>query len=113
VGVVQQLFTDCKRAIASIGKKVFYNIIIDFIIAIKSISLIKMCLSGAYFEVHTGKHLFDLERPKTRGCFIATAINVALECFFLVSCLFYFLALKIEAVRYPETSVDFYSTTRR
>jgi hypothetical protein len=67
VEIVQQLFTDCKRAI-------------HFGIATKLVRPIKMCLSGAYIC----KHLSYSERPKTRRCFFATTLIVALECFSLL-----------------------------
>jgi hypothetical protein len=108
---VRVVFTDCKRANVSIEKKVFYSILIHFGVATKLVRPIKMCLRGAYCEIHIGKHLSYSERPKTRRCFIATALIVALQCFFLVSCVPYSSTLKIEAVRCPETSVD--GTTRR
>jgi hypothetical protein len=54
-GTVHKLFIDFKKAYDSVRRKVSYNILIEFIITMKIVRLIKMCLN----EVHTGKHLSD------------------------------------------------------
>jgi hypothetical protein len=93
VGVVQQLFTDGKRASVSVEKKVFYSIHFD--IATKLVRPIKLCLNGAFCEIHIDKYFSYAEQLKTRRYFIATALIVALECLFLVSCCSYSSTLKI------------------
>ena len=48
---VQQLFIDFKKTYASVRRGVLYNIIIEFLIPMKLLGLIKMCLNETYSTV--------------------------------------------------------------
>jgi hypothetical protein len=56
---VHQLFIDFKKAYASVRMEVFYNILIEFGVPMKLVTLIKMCLNETYSKVRIGKHLSD------------------------------------------------------
>jgi hypothetical protein len=56
-GTVYQLFTDLKKAYDSGRKKVLYNNLIEFVIHMKLLRLIKMCLAETYSTVRNGKYL--------------------------------------------------------
>jgi hypothetical protein len=56
---VHQLFTDFKKAYDSVKREVLYNILIEFVIPMKLVRLITMCLNETYSKVHIGKHLSD------------------------------------------------------
>jgi sorting nexin-29 len=58
-GTVHQLFIDFKKAYDSIKGEVLYNILLEFCIPKKLVSLIKMCLNETYSKVHIGKLLSD------------------------------------------------------
>jgi hypothetical protein len=47
------------KAYDSVRREVFYNILIEFGIPMKSVRLIKMCLNETYSKVRIGKHLSD------------------------------------------------------
>jgi hypothetical protein len=53
-GTVQQLFIDFKKAYDSINREILYNILLEFGIPKKVVSLIKMCLNVTYNNVHIG-----------------------------------------------------------
>jgi hypothetical protein len=55
---VHQLFIDFKRAYDSLRREVLYNIIIEFGVPMKLISLIKICLNETFSKVCIGKYLF-------------------------------------------------------
>jgi hypothetical protein len=57
--VVYQLFTDFKKAYDLVRREVLYNILIEFVITLKLVSLIKMCLNETYSRVQEGQHLSD------------------------------------------------------
>ena len=57
---VHQLFIDCKKAYDSVRRKVLYNILVEFGIHMKLVSLINMCLNKTFNRVWAGKHLCDL-----------------------------------------------------
>ena len=57
---MHQLFIDFKKAYDSVTREVLYNILIDFGIPIKHISLIKMCLNEMYSRVWVGKVFSDM-----------------------------------------------------
>jgi len=63
---VHQLFTDFKKAYDSVKREVLYNILIEFLIPMKLVRLIKMCLRETYSRVQVGKHLSDMF-PITNG----------------------------------------------
>jgi hypothetical protein len=44
---------------ANIGIFTLYNILIEFVVPIKSVRLIKMCLNETYIKVCIGKYIFD------------------------------------------------------
>jgi hypothetical protein len=56
---VHQLFIDIKKAYDSVRREVVYNILIEFGIPMKLVSLIEMCLNETYIKVCLGKHLSD------------------------------------------------------
>jgi hypothetical protein len=56
---LHQLLIDFMKAYDSIGKKVLYNILTEFGVAMKLVRLIKICLKETYSKVHIGKHLSD------------------------------------------------------
>jgi hypothetical protein len=56
---VHQLFIDFKQASDSVRREVLYNILIEFGVPTKLVTLIKMCLSETYSKVCIGKHLSD------------------------------------------------------
>jgi hypothetical protein len=56
---VHQLFVDFKKAYDSVRREVLYNILIEFGIPLKLVTLIKMCLNETYSRACVGKHLSD------------------------------------------------------
>jgi hypothetical protein len=56
---VHQLFIDFKIAYDSVRREVLYNILIEFGIPMKLVSLAEMCLNETYSRVRVGKHLSD------------------------------------------------------
>jgi hypothetical protein len=58
-GTVHQLFIDFKKAYDSLKTEVLYNILLEFCIPKKLVTLIKMCLNETYTKVCMGKLLFD------------------------------------------------------
>jgi hypothetical protein len=57
--VLHQLFIDLKKAYDSVEREVPYNIMLEFGIPKKVVSLIKMCLNETYSKVCVGKLLSD------------------------------------------------------
>jgi len=57
---VHQLLIDFKKACDSTGREVLYNIVIEFGIPKKLVTLIKMCLNETCSRVRVGKHLSDM-----------------------------------------------------
>jgi len=56
---VNQLFIDFKKAYDSVRREVLYDILIEFGIPKKLVSLVKMCLTETYSRVRVGKNLSD------------------------------------------------------
>jgi hypothetical protein len=56
---VHLLFIDSKKAYDSVRREALYNILIEFGISKKPISLIKMCLTETYSRVRVGKNLSE------------------------------------------------------
>jgi hypothetical protein len=56
---VHRLFIDFKKACASVRSEVLYNILIEFVIPMKSVRLIKINLNETRSKVCIGKHLSD------------------------------------------------------
>jgi hypothetical protein len=54
---LHQLFECFKKAYDSVRKEELYNILIEFGVPMKIVSLNKMCLNETYSNVHVGKHL--------------------------------------------------------
>jgi len=61
-GTVYQLFTDLKKAYDSGRKKVLYNNLIEFVVNMKLVRLIKMCLAETFSTVRNGINLSDMFR---------------------------------------------------
>jgi len=57
---VHHIFTDFKKAYNSVRREVLCNILIEFGIPMKLVTLIKMCRSETYSRVRVGKHLSDM-----------------------------------------------------
>jgi len=57
---VHQLFIDFKKVYDSVRREVLYNILIEFGIQVKLVTLIKMCFNETYGRVQVGKHLSDM-----------------------------------------------------
>jgi hypothetical protein len=56
---VHQLLIDFKKAYDSVRTGVVYNIVIEFGIPMKLVSIVKMCLNEMHSRVQVGKHLSD------------------------------------------------------
>jgi hypothetical protein len=56
---VHQLFIDFKKAYDSIKREVLYNILLQYGITKKLVTLNKMCLNGTYRKIRIGKLLSD------------------------------------------------------
>jgi hypothetical protein len=54
-GTVHQLFIDFKKAYESFKREVLYNILLEFLITKKLVTLIKMCFHESYSKVRLGK----------------------------------------------------------
>jgi len=52
---VHRLFIECKKAYDKVRGEVLYNILIEFGIPIKMVTLIKMCLTETYSRVRVRK----------------------------------------------------------
>jgi hypothetical protein len=50
---------DFKKAYDSVRREVLYNIIIEFMLPIKLVGMIKMCLNQKYSKVHICNYLSD------------------------------------------------------
>ena len=57
---VHQLFIDFKKTYDSVRREVLYNILMEFDILMKLVSLINMCLNETYNRVWVGKNLSDM-----------------------------------------------------
>ena len=57
---MHQLFIDFKKPYDSVTREVLYNILIEVGIPMKSLRLIKMCLTETYSRVRVGKNLSDM-----------------------------------------------------
>ena len=57
---VHQLFIDFKKAYDSVRREVLYNILIEYVIPMKLVSLIKMCLTETCSGVQVGRNLSDM-----------------------------------------------------
>ena len=55
-----QLFMDLKKARDSVNREVLYNILTEFCIPMKMISLIKVCLTETYSRIQVGTNLSDI-----------------------------------------------------
>jgi hypothetical protein len=54
---VPQLFIEFKKAYDSVKREVLYNILIEFGVPMKLVTLIKICLNDIYSKIFTGKLL--------------------------------------------------------
>ena len=55
-----RLFIDFKKACDSVRREVLYNILIEFVVPMRLVRLIKMCLTETCSRVRVGKNLFDM-----------------------------------------------------
>jgi hypothetical protein len=81
-GTVYQLFIDFKKAYDSVKREVLYNILLEFGIPKKLVSLIKMCLNETYSKVRIGKLLFNkfsLQNELKQDVLSPLLLNFALE----------------------------------
>jgi hypothetical protein len=80
---VHQLFVDFKKALDSVRRKVFQNILIEFGVPKKLVMLIKMSLNETYVKVRIGKHLsdnFPIQKGLKKGTALSPLLfNFALE----------------------------------
>jgi hypothetical protein len=79
---VNQLFTDFKKAYASVKREVLYNILIDFGIPKKLVRLIKMFLNETYSKVRVGELLsdtFPLQNGLKQGDALSPLLFIALN----------------------------------
>jgi hypothetical protein len=81
---VHHLFIDIKKAYDSVRKKVLYNILIEFGIPMKLVSLAKLSLKETHSRIWVGKHFSDTF-PITNGLKQGVALfqllfNFALAC---------------------------------
>jgi hypothetical protein len=56
---VNQLFIDFRKAYASVGREVLYNILIEFGVPMKVVRLIKICLRETHIKICVGKHVIN------------------------------------------------------
>jgi hypothetical protein len=81
--MVHQLFIDFKKVYDSIKREVLYNILLEFGIPKKLVSLIKMCLNETYCKVRIGKLLpdkFPIQNGLKQGdALLPLFFNFALE----------------------------------
>jgi hypothetical protein len=56
---VHQLFIDFKKAYRSVRREALYNILIEFWVPMKLVTLIKMCLNETYSKLLIVKYLSD------------------------------------------------------
>jgi len=69
-GTVPQLFRDFEQAYDSVRREVFYNILTEFCITMKIVTLIKTCSNETYSKFRIGKHLryeFPIENGLKQG----------------------------------------------
>jgi hypothetical protein len=55
----------------SVRKKILYNILIEFVLTMKVVWMIKLCLNETYIKVRVGKHLsdnFPIRNGLKQGC---------------------------------------------
>jgi hypothetical protein len=80
---VYKLFIDFKKACDSVRRGVLYNILIGFVILIKLIRLVIVCLAETYSRVRVGKNLsdmFSIRNGLRQGDVLSTLLfNFALE----------------------------------
>jgi hypothetical protein len=80
---VHQLFVDLKEAYDSVKREVLYNILIEFWVPMKLISLIRICLNETYIKFLTGKHMsgkFLIQKDLKQGDALSPLIfSFALE----------------------------------
>jgi hypothetical protein len=55
-----QLFIDFKNDYHPVNREVVYNILIEFVVPMKLVRLIKICLNETYSKVCISKHSYDL-----------------------------------------------------
>jgi hypothetical protein len=80
---IRQLFVDFKKAYDSVRREVLYNILIEFGIPMKLVTLIKMCLHETYSKIRTGEYLshnFSIQNGLKQGDGLSPLLfNFALE----------------------------------
>jgi hypothetical protein len=80
---VYQLLIDFKKAYVSVMREDLYNVLIEFVIPMKVISLLKMFLTETYSRVRLGKNLtgmFPIRNGLKKGAVLLPLLfNFALE----------------------------------
>jgi len=81
-GNIMKLYISFKKAGDSVRREVFYNIHFEFVICMKLVRLMKMCLNETYSGVRLSKHLstmFPMKNGlKKKNCFITVAFQLSL-----------------------------------
>jgi hypothetical protein len=58
--IMHRILTGFKKAYGSVRRKVLYNILVEFVIPMKLVELMKVCLNETSSRVRVGKHLSDM-----------------------------------------------------
>jgi hypothetical protein len=80
---VHHLFIDFKKAYDLVKREVLYNVLLEFGVPKKLVSLIKMCLNETYNKICVGKYLsdtFPIQNSLKQGNALSPLLfNLALE----------------------------------
>jgi len=80
---VNQLFTGCNSAYDPVSSEVLHKRLIQFVIPVKQIGLIKMCINETCSTVRVGKHLsdtFPMNKSLKQGdALLPLLLNIFLE----------------------------------
>jgi len=80
---VHELIIGFKKSYDSFRREVMYNILIEFVITMKLVRLIKMCVNETHISVKVGKHLSDMfpirNGLKQENALLPVLFNFALD----------------------------------